>query len=145
MIVSKKITVPIKNLLNALKDQLSKEPDVMLAYIFGSYSSGNVTPLSDFDIAVLLDKKLSKKLLLERERQLFSAISKILHTDEVDLIILDTAPIGLQFSIVKTGKLIFCRDDSKRTDFVENVTRNYLNTMPIRQEILFHLNERLGI
>lgn len=139
MIVSKKIPADIKKYLPKLYKVLCREPNVILTYIFGSYARGKTNPLSDFDIAILPSDNPPKNL----ESRLFSAISKILHTDEIDLIILDNVPVGLQFNILKEGTLFLCKDESKRKEFQEIVISNYLDTSPIRNEIFFHLKERL--
>lgn len=146
MIVSEKINVDISKKLGALKKILYQQSDVVLAYTFGSYASGRITPLSDFDIALLLKNgSISKSLLIQKERILFSLISKALHTDEIDLIILNIAPITLQHSIIKNGNLLFCKDHSKKTTFTQNVVLGYLDTIPLRKELSFHLKERLSL
>ncbi len=44
-----------------LRDYISKQEHVRLAYLFGSAATGKAGKLSDIDIAVLLDDLLSKK------------------------------------------------------------------------------------
>lgn len=139
MIVSKKVPTYIKRYLPKLYKVLNKEPNILLTYIFGSYARGKTNPLSDFDIAVLLGDNPPKDL----ESHLFSVISKILHTDEIDLVTLNNVPVGLQFAILKEGTLFLCKNESKRKEFQEDVISNYLDTSPIRDEIFFHLKERL--
>lgn len=143
MIISKKITTNIEERLPYLIKKLNQESDVVLAYVFGSYARRRITPLSDFDLAVLLDDNISTTMLLDKERELFSIVSKILKTDEIDLIILNSVPVELQFAVLKEGNLIFCKDDLKRIEFRESVVSNYIQTRPLRQEIYYHLQDRI--
>ena len=53
MISIKEISMDeIKNTLNGY---LQKHPEIEVAYIFGSVAQGKITPLSDIDIAILID------------------------------------------------------------------------------------------
>jgi predicted nucleotidyltransferase len=42
------------HIASALKERLEQEPDVVVAYLFGSVARGTAGPLSDVDVAVLL-------------------------------------------------------------------------------------------
>lgn len=46
--------------INEVKKFLENHGDVKLAYLFGSYAKGKEGPLSDVDIAVLLDERLTE-------------------------------------------------------------------------------------
>ncbi len=90
----------IKYDFERLKQELSNDENVLLAYIFGSVARGLITPLSDVDIAVLLKDSCLKEL-----GKLWSNIAKALRVseDKVDLVDLSQAPITLKCSIVKHG------------------------------------------
>lgn len=77
---------------------------VSLAYLFGSArdypESGN-----DIDLAILPDKGYSFT-------RLYADLSLHLGTDRIDLVELPVAPFWLQREIMRTGKLLYCREPS---------------------------------
>jgi len=85
---------------------LSKEHGVLAAYLFGSSARGNRTAKSDIDIAVLLSDVPQK--MLEYYLYLVKELSQVLG-NEVDLVILNTAPPLLKHQILKHGKLVYFR------------------------------------
>lgn len=42
--------------IKSLVDYLATQPDVLAAYLFGSYATGKARPQSDVDVAVLLSE-----------------------------------------------------------------------------------------
>jgi predicted nucleotidyltransferase len=62
--------------------------NISAAYIFGSFGSGDVNPLSDIDLAVLFDENLNHHEMAALENKLRVDIAEVLHTDEVDIVIL---------------------------------------------------------
>ncbi len=65
---------------------------IIFAYLFGGLAAGRVNPLSDADIAVYVNDDSG---LAEYKLALFDRITDALGTAEVDLIILNTAPVSL--------------------------------------------------
>ena len=58
MIKDKKISHNIFCLLKDLEKELRRNPDIIFAYLFGSYGKGRIHPLSDVDIAVYLKENI---------------------------------------------------------------------------------------
>ena len=103
---------------------LSKEHGVLAAYLFGSSARGNRTAKSDIDIAVLLSDVPQK--MLEYYLYLVKELSQVLG-NEVDLVILNTAPPLLKHQILKHGKLVYCRDEKARLQFEARAQDEYLD------------------
>jgi len=103
---------------------LSKESRVLAAYLFGSYAKGNQTTESDIDIAILLSDFPQK--MLEYYLHLVNELSQVLG-DEIDLIILNTAPPLLKHQTIKHGKLVYCRDERARVQFEARAQDEYLD------------------
>ena len=82
-------------------DLLNGEPNIIFAYLFGGFAKGRVTRLSDVDLALYLKKAKGLDYLA-----LFRDISKTLGTDEMDLIILNTAPLSLTGRILQNRKVL---------------------------------------
>lgn len=81
-------------------------PQVKLVYFFGSRAKGKESALSDYDFAVYLDEKDSKKRF-QIKLNLMAKLSQKIGTDNVDVVVLnDTQSPELKYSIIKEGKLI---------------------------------------
>ena len=142
MIKNKKITHKIDTLFPLLKESLRQEKDIIFAYIFGSYSIGKVSPLSDIDIAVYLGK-VKLKEIFERKQELNNLVASILKTDEIDLIILNEAPLPLIHQVLKTGCLLFSKDEKERIAFAVRAQKFYLDAEPLRKIAWSALKRRL--
>lgn len=113
------------------KNQLNKifnENGVEFAYLFGSLAYKNFTLQSDVDLAIYLDKKTTKDFF-DKRLDLIKKASQLFKRD-ADIIILNTAPIFLKYVIIKEGKLIFNKNDSKRIDFELKSINEYFDYMP---------------
>lgn len=87
-----------------------KEPEVKLAYFFGSRAERREGPMSDYDFAVYLDTRDSKKAFDVKFR-LADELGRVLKTDRVDVVLLDfTESPELKYAVIKKGALIFERE-----------------------------------
>lgn len=113
------------------KNQLNKifnENGVEFAYLFGSVAYKNSTLQSDIDLAVYLNDKADNDFFNNR-LDLIKKTSQLFKRDS-DIVILNTAPIFLKYVIIKEGKLIFNKNDSKRIDFELKSLNDYFDYMP---------------
>ena len=131
MIKRKKIKHDVRKLFPLLKEKLEQEKDVIFAYIFGSYGMGNEKPLSDVDIAVYLENED-----MERELEIVGIITDVLKTDEVDVVFLKRAPLSLAFQVLRTGKLLFSKDERKRIEFETGTRREYWDFRHHREKLI---------
>lgn len=88
--------------IKLLKEYFEKIPEVLMAFIFGSFAKGFVMEESDIDIGIYLKENLLEKEKEELETKIYSEISKILQKN-VDLVILNEAPASLISNVLKTG------------------------------------------
>ncbi|MEM1581589.1 MAG: nucleotidyltransferase domain-containing protein [Candidatus Bathyarchaeia archaeon] len=100
------------------------EKDVLVSYIFGSHVRGYATRESDFDIAVLLSE--TPRSLLECYLYLINKLTEILG-DNVDLVILNTAPPMLKYHVVRYGRVIYSRSERARVTFEARAVSEYLD------------------
>ena len=80
--------------INEVKAFIEGQERVRVAYLFGSYAKGKVGPLSDVNIAVLLDG-LDKQESFDLRLRLINGISSILKTDKLDVVVMNNAPLFL--------------------------------------------------
>lgn len=120
----------IYQLLPKLTETLHSERDIIFVYVFGSYGLNKVGPLGDVDIGIYfdyIDDDWDKKLYL------YGIITSTLKTDEVDIVILNNTSVELAFNIIKTGKLLFCKDDYKMIRFFCTTLNRYFDTYWFRK------------
>lgn len=120
------------------------DDDVAAVIIFGSASQGNLRPLSDLDLAVLLSDGLSKNQRMEKQLSLLGLANFIFKTDEIDLVILNEASPRMAYNILKTGMVMFIRDKNLYTDFRERITRHYLDFKYFRDSFDREFLEGIG-
>ena len=143
MIRFKKIEGNIKEKIPELVRTFKKDRRIVALYIFGSYAKGPVKPLSDIDIAALLDDGLGRDEMWDSYVDLSSKAANIFGTGEIDFVILNEAPYDLRFGVIKNGRCLFSRNERMRRLFQERAVLYYLDTKPLRDEIFFHLRERI--
>ena len=130
MIRYKKIGHDIYPLLELLQKSLSLDEEVVFAYVFGSYGLERPGPLSDVDIALYL---ISAERIWKKKMKLIGDITSILKTNEVDLVILNETPLSLCYQVLRTGNLLFSKDEALRIGFISTVYDMYCDTEPLRQ------------
>lgn len=99
---------------------------VNFAYLFGSTVRGDTNELSDVDIAVMLDESLSKKDMFNEELDLISELTCVLKSDNIDLVVLNDAPLLLKYNIIKNGHVLKS-DETKRIAFETGIMSRYLD------------------
>jgi uncharacterized protein YutE (UPF0331/DUF86 family)/predicted nucleotidyltransferase len=89
--------------IKALKRYFEKKPEVILAFLFGSFAKRREMKESDVDIAIYLKEK-------EKRARIYRELCHILER-EVDLIDLEEAPASLVSNIFKTGIPLAIKDE----------------------------------
>ncbi len=132
---NKQISGPEKiKVINVLKESLIKEP-LLFAYIFGSFVADE--PFNDIDIAVFVDvRNLSQKSLLEYEIELEQKVSESFKGYKLDIRVLNNAPVSFKYQVIKTGLLIFVKDEDSMVDFETLTYSMYFDLVPLRQAYL---------
>lgn len=111
-----------ENLVKFLRGQ----KDVKVAYLFGSAAKDKLGPLSDIDIAVYLDEKMSKAERSEKKLFLIYEISGILNTDNFDLVVMNDMSYSFNYEIIKHGKVLVA-DEEVRVDVETKILSEYLD------------------
>ena len=119
-----KLPENILDLLPGALDFLASHPKVVFSYLFGSLARRHPTPLSDVDIAVYLKPDTS---FAESKLEILGELIDILQTDEIDLVILNTADIPLVMNIIKAKEIIVDNDPFERHRFESLTMRKYFD------------------
>ncbi|MDD2511224.1 MAG: nucleotidyltransferase domain-containing protein [Syntrophomonas sp.] len=115
--------INIEDKLPDLKKFLASREEILAAYLYGSYGSEYQTNLSDVDIAILVSGSVRADLAYQLD--LAAHIADLLEEEDLDILILNTASIVMQFEVLSTGKLLFERNHELLCDFLERVLKEY--------------------
>lgn len=105
--------------------KLAKKYPLVTIYIFGSQASGKIGPLSDYDIAILLDQRIKSDKYYHLQLRILSELNSILASDRVDLVILNKANTILAMKIITEGKTLFSCDEISRIAFEARTISRY--------------------
>jgi len=112
---------------NDIKKIFAEEKNILLTYLFGSQLRGKTGPLSDYDFAIFLSQKTSFPF----KYKLKNKLANDLNIKQVDLVILNDAPIELKYKIIATGKVIFQKNSIVRTEFEADTLSQYFDYLPV--------------
>ncbi len=133
MIKYTKLPENIMLLLHGAEAYLKAEPDIVFAYLFGGLASGAPKPLSDVDIAVFLPKEVDP---VEKKMEILSHLIELAGTDEIDLVILNTAPLSLTGRILKNRRVIVDNAPFLRHRYESLTMREYFDFSMREMDIL---------
>lgn len=121
-----------ERVIESIAASLRARPELVFAYVHGSFLGGD---FRDVDIAVYLNEGLAHEghaaLSGDLGRQgpsrrrydrICYELDLEVHLERlsglpVDVRVLNGAPPSFRFSVIKSGALLFCRDDALRCDF----------------------------
>jgi predicted nucleotidyltransferase len=133
LIKHSKLPENIEHLLPVAQAYLKSRGDVLFAYIFGSLAKGEVTPLSDVDISVYLTEDAD---FVEKKMEILGKLIELLETDEIDLVILNSAPLTLRMKILESKKVIVDNAPFLRHNYESLTMRKYFDFSIIEMAIL---------
>jgi len=124
------VKINLEDIKKELIPVLEKYPEIAGAYLFGS-ALDCCRPDSDIDIGLIIDdeKKYSDQdcqLIIEKILRTLSPINK----HQFDLVILKSSEAIFSFRVIRNGTLIYNRDNTVVTDFIEKVSQKYRKVYP---------------
>lgn len=117
--------------LPALRGVLSQVPDVAFAYLFGSAVQGR--GYRDIDIAVyLIPCPASPYERFKLAMRIAGLLERCLEPRcEVDVRVLNEAPVLFQYEVLRTGRLLSERDREARIGYEAQLLSSYLDYHPV--------------
>ncbi|HBT46990.1 MAG TPA: hypothetical protein DEA73_03780 [Peptococcaceae bacterium] len=109
--------------LNSLEKVFASFPQIIAVYLFGSYLE-EPERAQDVDLAVLL---ASREGIVDLYTHLYPKLGEIFAPLEVDLLFLNVVPLPMAFEVISKGKVLYCRDVERRTDFEYVVSGLYMD------------------
>jgi len=109
------------------------QPDVVVAYLFGSVARGQAHAHSDVDVAVLFDTRLDPFQRADRYLEILGRIPSNLATRQIDVRMLNNTPPVFLAQVVGLGEPIYARSEKERIEFEVRTMTEYLDTKPLRE------------
>ena len=122
---------PNAPLLARLAVLLAEQPDIQLAIVFGSLTSGRLRADSDVDVAVLADEPLSQ----ERKARLIELLAQT-SARPVDLVDLRSAGVPIMRSALLGGRRLLCRDKAAYASLLSRMLSDSADFLPYRERLL---------
>ena len=132
-----------KDLTPKISPEISKIFDederVKFAYLFGSVARKEQNIHSDIDIAVYLEDDCD---FIEAKLELIGTLMEHFGTDNLDLVILNTAALPLATRVIRDGAVLAERDRFARHRYESRILREYFDFSILEMSIL---NRRYGL
>jgi len=123
--ILKKEMMSKKSIAGNLKRKLSSRSEIIFSYIHGSFLDNY--PFRDIDIAIYVDQeKINSQQAFDYSFQLSLDLSKE-KGFEIDIQIMNYAPLGFRHSVFKNGKLLFSKDENLRLNLIESASLEYID------------------
>ena len=133
MIKYKELPSNIEDLIPRAIEYLQTRQDIIFGYLFGGFGRGKRLPLSDVDVAVYFKESSD---LPEKKMEILGALIDILQTDEIDLVVLNHAPLPLRMRILEGKKVVVDREPFRRHHYESLTMREYFDFSILEKQIL---------
>lgn len=130
----RKLPPDVTDRVPGLVKRVSKDKETVALFSFGSLAAGELKPLSDLDFGILVSPALDRQQRFDKHLALIGVFNEQLKTEEIDLVLLNDAPVRFSHNIIKSGKLLFCSDVDVLKDFIEKTVKVYLDFRYFRDE-----------
>ena len=122
---------------------LAAQYNLALVILFGSHSREESTPMSDTDIAVLIDTN-ARDISYKLELAMLLDFQKVVNNGEVDLVLLNKATPFLKYQVATEGKLLFEKQNDLYVEFMIKAMKEYEDVRHFEKYYNEILDEFLG-
>jgi predicted nucleotidyltransferase len=116
---------------------------VVAAMLIGSRARASAGPLSDVDVGVWHEQDLDPSERLDLRLELAAAAAAALHTDEVDVVLLNRATPLMRHRAIRDAQRLVERDHEARVRMETKGILDYLDTKPLRAELASGARHRI--
>lgn len=117
-------------LIARLSDALEPRAEILEAYLFGSHARGQARPDSDIDVAVYIDEERAEEGDWGYRAELATALMVALRADDVDIVVLNRAPVLLYHRVLRDGVRLISRDLRATTARAGQALSRYFDFLP---------------
>ncbi len=125
----------LNKLLEKITADFAKRPEILFAYLYGSYAKGTATPQSDVDICLVLDDKNLPSDLYRYMFQIQEELTKLAQGRKVEAIPRHTMSYPLYYTAVLQGRPIYAKNEPDRVSFELNAINNFENIKPFYDSV----------
>jgi len=122
---------------------LAAQYNLALVILFGSHSREESTPMSDTDIAVLIDTN-ARDISYKLELAMLLDFQKVVNNGEVDLVLLNKATPFLKYQVAMEGELLFEKQNDLYVEFMTKAMKEYEDVRHFEKYYNEILDEFLG-
>lgn len=117
-------------LVTRLSGALEPRAEILEAYLFGSHARGQARPDSDIDVAVYIDEERAEDGDWGYRAELATALMAALGADDVDVVVLNRAPVLLYHRVLRDGVRLISRDLRATTTRAGQALSRYFDFLP---------------
>ncbi|MFQ5454952.1 MAG: nucleotidyltransferase domain-containing protein [Nitrospirota bacterium] len=114
-----------------LKEFFSISKNVIFVFLFGSFAKGNVTPLSDIDIAAFFRNTPD----FYRINDMREELSELLNIAAVDIVVLNNASPIIKMQVLKKGNILVNKVPGIYNSFFVSTVKEYDDLKQLRKEV----------
>lgn len=119
--------------ISALQQRLSSHPEIIAAYLFGSAVAGKMNPMSDVDVAILLQEETPYRRELSISFHIMSAVQEIFHREGDVKVLNRIKDLPFLHEVLSKGKLVYEHDPAIHRAFVARTVIDYLDFKPAHE------------
>ena len=113
-------------IVQGIQNEISNHEEIILAYIYGSFNRS--LNFQDIDLAIVTKDFSSGYKSFQYTAYLGRLLeNSLVERVEMDVRAINNAPAPFQFEVIRTGRLIFERDEAVRVAFETEVLSTYLD------------------
>ena len=132
-----------QGLVATLRRSLEVRPEILEAYLFGSQAHGDAQPHSDIDVAVYVDPEHPFDSAFGYAAELTADLGQLLHSNDVDVVVLNRAPPLLYHRVLRDGLRLLTRDAQATTTREGRALSRYCDYLPHLRKIDIALAARI--
>lgn len=132
------IGTPAERLVAKLRARLPailEDESVQVAYLYGSSATGQTTPFSDVDVALVVGDAIQPLERLKLILRVQLALADRCDVQDADVRVIDDAPLVFRGRVVTDGVLVFSRDEEARVAFETNTRMRYFDYLPTHRAL----------